>query len=166
MGAWDIGSFSNDDAQDWLVDLQEEDDLGILEDAFAAVIEQKGQLPEATDSSIAIAAGEVLAALLGSPMADLPEDVVEWLPGKPKPAKELVLQALEALKIVVRESELRELWEETDEYSAWREEVEAHPSSALLQGSYRQGHFPGRSPCRSGGATSYSVIGTRRHQRS
>ena len=124
MGAWDIGSFSNDDALDWLIDLQEEDDLGILEDAFSAVIEQKGQLPEATDSSIAIAAGEVLAALLGSPMADLPEEVVEWLPGKPKPAKDLIQQAQEALKIVLRESELRELWEEAEEFTAWKEEVE------------------------------------------
>jgi len=124
MGAWDIGSFSNDDALDWLVDLQEEDDLVILEDAFAAVIEQKDQLPDASDSAVAIAAGEVLAALLGSPLEDLPEEVREWVPGKPKPENELVQQALEALRIVENESELRELWEEVEEFSAWREEVE------------------------------------------
>ena len=125
MGAWDIGSFANDDALDWLLDLQEEDDLALLEDAFATMIEQKGQLPDATDSAVAIAAGEVLAALLGSPLEDLPEEVEEWLPGKPNPENGLVLQAQEALKIVVGESELRELWEETEEFPAWREDVEA-----------------------------------------
>jgi hypothetical protein len=124
MGAWDIGSFANDDALDWLIDLQDEDDLGILEDAFTVVIEQKGQLPDATDSAVAIAAGEVLAALLGSPMQDLPGEVTEWLPGKPKPEKDLVEQAQGALKMVVDESELRELWEEVEEFSAWREEVQ------------------------------------------
>lgn len=124
MGAWDIGSFANDDALDWLIDLQEEDDLGLLEDSFATVIEQRGQLPDATDSAVAIAAGEVLAALLGSPMADLPEEVEEWLPGKPKPETELVAQGVAALRIVLRESELRELWEEAQEFSAWKEDVE------------------------------------------
>jgi hypothetical protein len=125
MGAWDIGSFANDDALDWLVDLQEEDDLGLLEDAFAIVIEQKGELPDATDSAVAIAAGEVLAALLGSPLEDLPDEVEEWLPGKPKPDNGLVVQAQQALMIVIAESELRELWEETGEFMAWQEDVEA-----------------------------------------
>jgi hypothetical protein len=124
MGAWDIGSFANDDALDWLIDLQDEDDLGILEDAFAVVIDQKGQLPDATDSAVTIAAGEVLAALLGSPLEDLPGEVTEWLPGKPKPDKDLVQQAQEALRLVLDESELRELWEEVEEFNAWREEVE------------------------------------------
>lgn len=125
MGAWDIGSFANDDALDWLIDLQEEDDLDLLEDAFSAVIDQKQELPDASDCSVAIAAAEVVAALLGSPNRDLPEELEEWIPGKPKPGKELTGLAQEAIKIVLAKSELRELWEETGEFSSWREDVES-----------------------------------------
>jgi hypothetical protein len=67
LGAWDIGSFSNDDALDWLLELQDEDEFGLLEDAFATVIAQKGGFPDASDSVVTVAAGEVFSRAARQP---------------------------------------------------------------------------------------------------
>jgi hypothetical protein len=125
MGAWDIGSFANDDALDWLLELQDEDELGLLEDAFATLIDQKGDFPDASDSAVAVAAAEVLAALLGNPLDDLPPEVGDWVVGKEPPKDGLVKLAREALGVVLEESELKALWEEVDDYPDWVKDVES-----------------------------------------
>jgi hypothetical protein len=125
MGAWDIGSFANDDALDWLLELQDEDELGLLEDAFVTVIDQKGEFPDASDSAVAVAAGEVLAALVGNPLDELPPEVGDWVVGKDAPKDGLMKLAQEALGVVLAESELKALWEEVDEYPDWVKDVES-----------------------------------------
>ena len=123
MGAWDIGSFDNDDALDWVIELEEAKDFSILADAFETVIGQKGNHPDATDSVIALCAAEVVAGLLDNPASDLPDEVLEWMDNKPEPSTELINIALKALAVVLDDSELKELWEETDEYQDWVDNV-------------------------------------------
>ena len=125
MGTWDVGSFANDDALDWLIELQDEDDFSLLEDAFVTVIEQKGEMTDASDSAVAIAAAEVLAALLSNPPEDLPPEVIDWVNGKAAPKDGLGKLAREALVLVLGGSELKTLWEETDEYLDWVKDVDA-----------------------------------------
>jgi hypothetical protein len=123
MGAWDIGSFDNDDALDWVFELEKVRDFSILEEAFETVIDQKGDMPDATDCSIALCAAEVLAGLLDNPVSDVPDEVLEWIEDKPEPSEELIKLGLKAIAVILDESELKELWLEADEYQDWEDNV-------------------------------------------
>ncbi|KRD34374.1 hypothetical protein ASE35_11750 [Lysobacter sp. Root916] len=126
MGAWGIGSFDNDHASDWLLDLIEGEDLAPMRAAIAQVLAEDDYL----DSDLAVealAAIEVLAATLGRPTAAIQDEAEfqAWLAelqlqGDPS----LVPEALRALeRILAPESELRELWEETEDYEDWCADV-------------------------------------------
>jgi hypothetical protein len=116
MGAWGHGSFENDDAGDWTYALEEEDDSGFLQ----STLEEVTKLPasedlESSTCSDAIAAAEVVAALLGRPMDELPENVIEWVEahrGRHEPT--LAPTAIAALTRIRTKSELKDLWEEDD----------------------------------------------------
>ena len=123
MGAWDIGSFDNDAALDWVYELEKATDFSILADAFETVIDQKGSSPDAADCSIALCAAEVVAGLLDTPASDLPDEVLEWVEDKPEPSATLIKIALKALNVILEDSELKELWLETDEYQDWFDNV-------------------------------------------
>ncbi len=121
MGAWGPGSFENDDALDWVYELEKARNFQILADAFQTVLDLKDDYLEAPESCIAICAAEVTAGLLGNPADELPEEVVEWMDGRPGPSEALVKLANNALNVILKNSELKDLWEETDYYDEWRE---------------------------------------------
>lgn len=126
MGAWGIGSFDNDNACDWLLDLLDGEDLAPLRAAIMQVLADDDYL----DSDVAVealAAIEVLAATLGRPTAAIADedDLQAWLARlRPQADTALVREALRAIdRILAPESELRELWEETEDYDDWRADV-------------------------------------------
>ena len=126
MGCWAIGSFGNDSAADWLADLSERSDLSLVRETIGRVLVADGYLdsPDATD---ALAAIEVVAAALGRPTADAQNEteLLEWIARvKPSPDAKLVFDAQQAIdRILGPESELRELWEDTEDFSDWQAEV-------------------------------------------
>lgn len=111
MGAWGAGTFDNDDALDWLDDLVDGAD-----DAIRDALESTGAEPlEAPDASSALAAAEVVAAALGRPAADLPGEVSDWLQASDaRSAAALAPLARQAVERVRANSELKDLWEESD----------------------------------------------------
>ncbi len=123
MGAWDIGFFDNDEALDWVYELEKANDFSILEHAFETVIDQKGDTPDASDCTIALCAAEVVASLLDNPASEVPDEVLEWIEDKPEPSSELIKIAVKAIKVILDDSELKELWLETDEYQDWVDNV-------------------------------------------
>lgn len=123
MGAWGTGSFENDDALDWVFELEKARNFQVLADAFQTVLDLKNDYLEAPECCIAICAAEVTAGLLGNPEDDLPDEVMEWMDGQPDPSEVLIKLAKNALNEVLKNSELKELWEETDDYEEWREIV-------------------------------------------
>ncbi|OPX86262.1 MAG: hypothetical protein A4E53_03172 [Pelotomaculum sp. PtaB.Bin104] len=70
-----------------------------------------------------MAAAEVIAALKGKPSGDLPEEIATWVKDN-KILPELVELSKKALELVVDKSELKELWEDTDEFTTWLEIVQ------------------------------------------
>ena len=116
MGAWGHGSFENDDAGDWTYALEEEDGSGFLRSTLEEVTElPASEYLESTTCSDAIAAAEVVAALLGRPMDELPENVADWVEkhrGRHEPT--LAPTAIAALARIRTKYELKELWEEGD----------------------------------------------------
>jgi hypothetical protein len=127
MGAWGVLAFDNDDACDWAYDLESVDDFSLIESAFDSV-EAADDYLEAPDACIALAACEVVArANGGGGVKNSYTEVVDnWVDQhKLKPAKALVDRARRAITRVVGEnSELRELWDESDSAKEWRDGVE------------------------------------------
>jgi hypothetical protein len=119
MGAWGSGSFENDDAGDWAFDLEEEG-VKIIESALNAVASE--DYVEAPECSCAIAAAEVVAAAVGRPTsADTCDEVEQFLAGKPAIGQDLVDLAKKAMaRVLADDSELRELWEESDSFDEWK----------------------------------------------
>lgn len=128
MGAWGHGSFENDDACDLACDLTECTDLSLLEEALSAAINPDDYL-EAPEASRALAAVEVVLALLGRPTAAMAEEeaLMAWVAAcnqVPPPAM-LPLAHLALQRVQAEDCELRELKEESDGLEAWMAEVQA-----------------------------------------
>ena len=129
MGAWGTDSFANDDAMDWVADLEETRDLSAVRAALDAVTEREAPYIDAPLGSVAIAAAEVVAALRGRAHTGLPDEVSEWVrvvDGAVDPA--LVTLAARAVHAVVDDparSELRDLWNEAagEDLLAWQASV-------------------------------------------
>ncbi|MDH4187399.1 MAG: DUF4259 domain-containing protein [Nitrospira sp.] len=124
MGAWGVRNFENDDALDWVMALVEAEDIGRVSEALIPLLANAGNYHEAPDCATGLAAAEVVAALNGHPHADMPEEVKEWT-GRRLGAVAIALlsNARQAVAAVAADSELKELWEETDDYQAWQEHV-------------------------------------------
>jgi hypothetical protein len=121
MGAWGFQAFENDDALDWLEEL-EAGGAEAVRQSLNAVADGYIEVP---DGTVAVAAAEITAAAQGSPHGDLPEDVVTWVAahGAELTAGDAQL-ALEAVERVAgEESELAELWDEADELE-WKESLD------------------------------------------
>jgi hypothetical protein len=114
MGAWGVESFENDDALDWLANLEQADDEQFLVETLTAAIEEAGYL-EVGVASNAIAAAEVVAALAGRPAPNLPEAATAWVTTHPTPRLgNLEALSRRALARIEGESELASLWAEGD----------------------------------------------------
>ncbi|HZO68022.1 MAG TPA: DUF4259 domain-containing protein [Kribbellaceae bacterium] len=127
MGAWGVGVFENDDANDWVYELEQSSDLGVVLQALTdiAVTDEDG--PESMESAAALAAAEVVAALRGQPGDGLPDDVAKWVAGLGEPASpELVGSARAAVRQVLAASELKDQWDEsgTEQGEEWELQVE------------------------------------------
>ncbi len=128
MGAWSHEPFGNDDAADWIAQLEEQKDLGLVESTLDAVLAVGGDYLEAPEASEAVAAAEVVARLRGRPGSDGAdaEAIDAWAAKvKPQASPALIAKARRALDRVLTEpSELMEFWDESDAAAAWRASVE------------------------------------------
>src|SRR5688572_24347601 len=98
--------------------LGESTGLASVTAALQAVNSQK--YIEAPECSTALAAAEVIAALSGRPPELLPEEIVAWVRTNSVAVdKDLVSMALKAIHRIETDSELKELWEESDELASW-----------------------------------------------
>jgi hypothetical protein len=120
MGAWDLGSFDNDDAVDWLCEAEGSADTSLISAALRRVNEIGDAYLESPDCCIGLAAAEMVAALGGHPMAKLPDAAKDWVDGhRSLPTTELVPLALAAVERIRTNSELKELWDEVNQTSNW-----------------------------------------------
>ncbi|WP_425800838.1 DUF4259 domain-containing protein [Desulfitobacterium sp. Sab5] len=117
MGAWGTGIFENDSASDWVYEVEESEGLDLVELALRKVcdLNKEGSYIEEPESSEALAAAKVVAFLNGKDSPDLPEELKSWVQNiKCSGIDKIVALAKDALNIIKTESELKELWEESD----------------------------------------------------
>ncbi len=127
MGTWGEHPFQNDAAADWTLGLETVHDLALVETALDA-IERSGPFLELDACCNGLAACEVLARLLGNPgrTDSYTEAVDRWVAAhRLKPSDSLLRRASAAIDQVLGEgSELRRLWEDSDDFPNWRTAVE------------------------------------------
>lgn len=123
MSIWGPGSFENDDALDWIAELADSDDDNPIIDALNTVIDQADESPEAPDCAVAIAALEVVAAWMGEPSDDCPEEVEAWVEGRPAPPATMISQARYVAEAISEKSDLKELWKNSDDFELWQTSV-------------------------------------------
>lgn len=119
MGAWGVGSFDNDDALDWVISLEKSEDLSVVIKALDAVTDVAGDYLDASDCCAALAAAEVVAGLAGNSSPSLPKEVLSWLSAHRGVEADVQKKAKHAVRAILADSELRELWEEADEFDQW-----------------------------------------------
>lgn len=120
-GAWESGSFDNDDAMDWVAMCARSSGASVVGKALEKSL--KPAYLEAPEASEAIAAAEVVAAARGKPNPKLPKALGAWLEGQSK--EEIARLAPVASRAVDRiltgkGSELQELWKESKSYASWQ----------------------------------------------
>jgi len=120
MAAWNFGPFENDEAGDWLDELEATSDTSAIAEALNHVSDIGGGYLETADCYRAIAAAEILAALLGHPHRELPENARQWVDShRNLKITKLVALATAAVEHVRDDSELKESWDETDGAPKW-----------------------------------------------
>ncbi|GLY48399.1 DUF4259 domain-containing protein [Lentzea sp. NBRC 102530] len=124
MGTWDIGHFDNDAAADFsgaLDDAPQNEREAIIRTALVTTIETEGFL-DSYDACKVMASAALIAAQLpgGTPI------VTSYAPDEPMPvfSPELRPLAVRALdRVLEKDSELAELWDETEYAEKWRQSV-------------------------------------------
>ncbi|MBD3918606.1 DUF4259 domain-containing protein [Paenibacillus sp. PR3] len=118
MGAWGYGNLENDTVLDWIAELIETDDMSLISESIEFVVEDDDI--DADVASIAIGAIEVLAALQdrrGNEEYD--EELNDWINEHKGKGKNLLPRAQKALQKIVLDSELKDLWEESESFEEW-----------------------------------------------
>ena len=127
MGTFGVEAFANDDALDWLLEL---DPAAGVRPVLAALERAAGAADphlDAHTASVALAAAELLAALRGRPHPALPELAADWVanvtlasPTGSAPGAEELALATRALDLVVTSSALAEIWSQQDDQARWQ----------------------------------------------
>ena len=66
----------------------------------------------------------MVAALLGNPHEDFPDEVEAWVEGRPAPSATKIAQARQAVEVIQAESGLKGIWQESDGLEEWQEAME------------------------------------------
>ena len=127
MGAWSEENYGNDDAGDWVWELEKSKGLDTLLSPINAILSNTQYL-ESPSCSEALAAAEVIASSISGDMSKIPAEAQKWLNKKqglfgkrPIISKEHAVLAKQAVEKILENSELKELWEESEHYSNWRQ---------------------------------------------
>ena len=129
MGTWSHKPFGNDQTCDWTSELEESTGFGVIDQAFDQIIADKNEaIIDADFGSVAYAAAEVVAQILGEGTQDLDflDGVTQWIDQLSSRAPNALIQkAIITLDILVQEnSELDELWKESDDYDDWQKNID------------------------------------------
>lgn len=129
MGTWSHLPFGNDTACDWAYDLEQHSDYSLVARAFQNVLDNGAEYLDADVAVEAVAAAEVLAKALGrGTQSDAYTETVEgWLKSvDAEPSADLLSTARLALnRILEPDSELVELWEDSDDFQTWNTSIRA-----------------------------------------
>ena len=125
VGSWGLASFENDAAGDWFLLVEEAPDPGAVMASAIDDVVSAAEFLEVDACCEAIAAAELCACCAGQRPDRLPDNVDGWVQANPHaPHADEVELAMQAVTRVREESELRELWEDSEDCSQWLAEMD------------------------------------------
>ncbi len=124
MGTWSYYNFDNDAAADFAEGFLEKPNEAGLYEALATAAEEEGQLT-ADDASVALAAAEIVAAMLGHPAPELPPGLIQPIVHLDADGEDLRELAEQAVRVVLASSELRAQWAASEDYASWQQQQES-----------------------------------------
>lgn len=122
MATWGSGSFQNHLAADWIAELEDANDWTPVREALQAVSADE-TARDADACCLAIAAADVVAVGRGRPPEeDIPASVTAYTKrvGSTGIDDELLSLANRAVMRVFEESDLRDQWEEGNDFDSWQ----------------------------------------------
>ena len=123
MGAWGHRNVENDDAMDFVAEFKEMPSENFLVESLGLIVEAGDgeEYIEAPEASAALAAAELVAAAVGNPAPDFPAELHESLTKMGiSETFDVRKLARKAVKYLLKESELQELWAEGGEPNEWQ----------------------------------------------
>lgn len=127
MGAWGYKNFENDTALDFLEDISETKNKRMIYKIFDETMDESGFL-EATTCSEALAAAEMICLITEGDLEVLPTSVIDWYKnGVGLFKKKVNFSSAELKKAacvvekIISDSELKDLWSESDDFSEWKQ---------------------------------------------
>lgn len=137
MGTWGQKHFENDDAADFVAVLEEEGITKIYEVILFVSGLPETEYLEAPECQQALVAIEYLAAAKGNPSSDFPKSAKIWIKEKNladilegdtkeghRPYLDITDISIKAIERIRTNSELQELWEESENAEAYKSELD------------------------------------------
>ncbi len=141
MGTWGNKAFANDDAADWIINLESTSGTRLLNGPIRRAlfiskihhslpIIQKNKLFQIANYILAsgattYAAAETIAALGRRPCTDFPSESLIWVEANQHYFnKRMAKRAYVAMRFIRNHSELRSLYEDSDSLAEWLEGVD------------------------------------------
>lgn len=119
MGTWGTRNFENDGSLDWVFEMIDAKDGGLIADTLQFSLNKDGLL-DTSECEDALAAAETVAALTGKPSEDYPETPLEKLDSLNILAtlalRKLAVSVVEKIK---QNSEMKQTFTESGEEGAW-----------------------------------------------
>lgn len=128
MGAWGHLNFENDTALDLVYEIEEKGADRIKNAIEAINSREEDAFLDSDLCSEALAAIEYIAAVKDKASEDFPEDAEEWLTPANKESllaiRNLIPKSKQAIDRIQHNSELKDLWEETEDFNNWTKVLE------------------------------------------
>ncbi|MEM8724151.1 MAG: DUF4259 domain-containing protein [Pseudomonadota bacterium] len=110
MGVWGTGSFENDEALDFAAEIRSVDDL-----SNEVRLHDVGAELDADKACRVIVVGECVAAMRGHRQENMPDELAQKVHEFGAPSDELFDNARDSVSMVITNSELSDLWAESDD---------------------------------------------------
>jgi hypothetical protein len=121
MSAWGISNFENDTALDWVSEIVEGKDVNSLQNSIDAFLKDFSiEDTSLIECSKFLTIAETIAALIGSPDQDFPEELQDWIDLKYVKIDQFTIdKTVKGVKLIMTDSEAKEMYLDSGYFKSW-----------------------------------------------
>ena len=121
MSAWGISNFENDTALDWVSEIVEGKDVNSLQNSIDAFLKDFSiEDTSLIECSKFLTIAETIAALIGSPDQDFPEELQDWIDSKYVKIDQFTIdKTVKGVKLIMTDSEAKEMYLDSGYFKSW-----------------------------------------------
>lgn len=121
MSAWGVSNFENDTALDWIESvIIEGEDLDIKSEVFDFLEDFHPEETSLQDCCKFLTIAELIAALIGHPAEDIPEEMTDWVQNQYIQLEVgIIKKAQEGVNKILVNSEAKEMYLDSGYFKTW-----------------------------------------------